>query len=145
MKKYADNKRYVKPSTLKEGDAVFVKRDDSKKKIDTPYGPRPLIVVEKKDPWWLHKMTMVSQLHGTLRSLRLFLQQLRKTLLQKYAKMMSQAHLIPQMFQCSPKAHRREATLLWLIVNCIRTVLKDFVTVVFWNLELETLNLLKSC
>jgi len=51
MKKYADNKRYVKPSTLKEGDAVFVKRDDSKKKIDTPYGPRPLIVVEKKDPW----------------------------------------------------------------------------------------------
>ena len=27
---------------------MFVKRDDSKKKSDTPYDPRPLIVVEKK-------------------------------------------------------------------------------------------------
>ena len=48
MKKYADNKRYIKPSTVKEGDTVFVKRDDSKKKSDTPYDPRPHIVVEKK-------------------------------------------------------------------------------------------------
>ena len=48
MKSHADNRRYVKPSTLKEGDMVFVKRDDSKKKSDTPYDPRPCTVVEKK-------------------------------------------------------------------------------------------------
>jgi len=48
IKTYVDNKRYVKPSTIKEGDAVFVERDDSKKKSDTPYDPRPLIVMEKK-------------------------------------------------------------------------------------------------
>ncbi|PFX29727.1 Potassium channel subfamily T member 1 [Stylophora pistillata] len=48
IKKHADNKRYVKPSTIKEGDTVFVKRDDSKKKSDTPYDPRPHIIVGKK-------------------------------------------------------------------------------------------------
>ena len=48
MKSHADNRRYVKPSTLKEGDMVFVKRDDSKKKSDTPYDPRPCTVVEEK-------------------------------------------------------------------------------------------------
>ena len=48
MKEYADNKRYVRPSNAKEGDTVLVKRDDSKKKSDTPYDPRPLIIVEKK-------------------------------------------------------------------------------------------------
>lgn len=48
IKKHADNKRYVKPSTVKEGDTVLVKRDDSKKKSDTPYDPRPHIVVGKK-------------------------------------------------------------------------------------------------
>ena len=37
MKKHADNKRYIKPSTVKEGDTVFVKRDDSKKKSDTTF------------------------------------------------------------------------------------------------------------
>ena len=47
MKEYADNKRYVKPSNAKEGDTVLVKRDDSKKKSDTQYDPRPLIIVEK--------------------------------------------------------------------------------------------------
>ena len=46
MKKHADNKRYIKPSTAKEGDTVFVRRDGSKKKSDTPYDPRPLIVVD---------------------------------------------------------------------------------------------------
>ena len=48
MKKHADNKRYIKPSTVKEGDTVFVRRDDSKKKSDTPYDSRSLIVVGKK-------------------------------------------------------------------------------------------------
>ena len=48
MKRHADNKRYVKPSTLTEGDTVLVKRDDSKKKSDTPYDPRPRVLVEKK-------------------------------------------------------------------------------------------------
>ena len=47
MKKHANNKRYIRRSTVKGGDTVFVKRDDSKKS-DTPYDPRPLIVVEKK-------------------------------------------------------------------------------------------------
>ena len=44
IKKHADNKRYVKPLTV----TVFVKRDDSKKKSDTPYNPRPHIVVKKR-------------------------------------------------------------------------------------------------
>ena len=48
MKKLADNKWYIKPSTVKEGDTVLVKRDDSKKKSDTPYDSRPHTVVEKK-------------------------------------------------------------------------------------------------
>jgi len=48
MKNHADNRRYVKPSTLKEGDMVFVKRADSRKKSNTPYDPRPRTVVEKK-------------------------------------------------------------------------------------------------
>ena len=48
MKEHADNKRYVKPSNAKEGDTVLVRRDDSKKKSDTPYGPRPHIILEKK-------------------------------------------------------------------------------------------------
>lgn len=37
MKKYADEKAYVKPTEIQEGDAVFVKCDDSKRKRDTPY------------------------------------------------------------------------------------------------------------
>ena len=49
MKEYADNKRYVKPSNAKEGDTVLVKRDDLKKKSDTPYDPRPLIIVAEND------------------------------------------------------------------------------------------------
>ena len=48
MKKYADNKRYVKLSTTAEGDTVLVKRDDTKKKSDTPYDPTPRTVVEKE-------------------------------------------------------------------------------------------------
>ena len=41
MKAYADKKAYVEPSTLLEGDAVFVKRDDSKRKRETPYRHDP--------------------------------------------------------------------------------------------------------
>ena len=48
MKHHADNKRYVEPSTLTEGDTVFVKRDDSNKKSGTPYDPRPRVIVKKK-------------------------------------------------------------------------------------------------
>ena len=48
MKEYADNKRCVRPSNAKEGDTVLIKRDDSKKKSNTPYDPRPLIIVERK-------------------------------------------------------------------------------------------------
>ena len=48
MKEDADNKRYVKPSNAKESDTVLVKRDDSKKKSDTHYDPRPHTIVEKK-------------------------------------------------------------------------------------------------
>lgn len=48
MKKYADAKAYVQPSTIQEGDTVFVKRDDSKRKRDTPYRPESYVVVQKK-------------------------------------------------------------------------------------------------
>ena len=48
MKKHADDKRYVKPSTVEEGNLVLVKRDDSKKKSHAPYDPRPRTVVKKK-------------------------------------------------------------------------------------------------
>lgn len=48
MKEYADGKSYIKPSTLREGDSVFVKRDDSKRKRDTPFRHDPHIIVEKK-------------------------------------------------------------------------------------------------
>ena len=48
MRKHTDNKCYIKPSTVKEGNTVFVRIDDSKKKSDMPYDPRPLVVVEKK-------------------------------------------------------------------------------------------------
>ncbi|KXJ26511.1 hypothetical protein AC249_AIPGENE15457 [Exaiptasia diaphana] len=36
-----DNKRYVKPSDLSEGDTVLVRRDSSHKKSATPYDPKP--------------------------------------------------------------------------------------------------------
>ena len=52
LKKHADNERYVKPSTTAEGEPVLVKRDDTKEKSDTPYAPRPRIVVEKKKDTW---------------------------------------------------------------------------------------------
>ena len=48
MKEYADNMRYIKPSAVKEGDDVLVKRDETKKKSDTPYDPKPRAVVETK-------------------------------------------------------------------------------------------------
>ena len=48
MKAYADNKSYVKPSTLKEGDIVLVRRDRSKRKSDTPYREDPYKVIQKK-------------------------------------------------------------------------------------------------
>ena len=47
MKKDADNKRYVKPSTTAEGATILVKRDDNKKKSAASYDPRPCTVVEK--------------------------------------------------------------------------------------------------
>ena len=47
MKKHADSKAYVQPSSIKESDAVFVKRDDSKSG-DTPHKPRPYVVEQKK-------------------------------------------------------------------------------------------------
>lgn len=48
MKEYADNMQYIKPSAVKEGDDVLVKRDETKKKSDTPYDPKPRTVVETK-------------------------------------------------------------------------------------------------
>lgn len=48
MKKYVDNKCYIKLLIVKEGDMVFVRRDDFKKKSDMLYDLRLLIVVEKK-------------------------------------------------------------------------------------------------
>ena len=48
MKTYADTKAYVRPSEFKEGDTVFVRRDDTKRKRDTPYRPEPYVVIAKK-------------------------------------------------------------------------------------------------
>ena len=48
MKEHADNKRYVKPSAIKEGDIVLVKRDETKKKGDIPYNPIPRTVIKTK-------------------------------------------------------------------------------------------------
>ena len=47
MKVYADKKAYVKPSTLLEGDAVFVKRDDNKRKSETLYRHDPCVITNK--------------------------------------------------------------------------------------------------
>ena len=48
MKEYADKKNYVKPSAIQPGDSVLVRRDDNKRKSDTPYHPEPYTVTEKK-------------------------------------------------------------------------------------------------
>lgn len=48
MKEYADQKSYVKPSSLSEGDKVLAKRDPSHKKSETPYDPKPYVVCESK-------------------------------------------------------------------------------------------------
>ena len=47
MKNYADAKTYVRPSTIKKGDTVFVRRDDSIRKRDTPYRPEPYVVISR--------------------------------------------------------------------------------------------------
>ena len=99
MKKHADHKRYIKPSTVKEGDTVFVRRDDSKTKSDTPYDSRPLIVVQKKGSMVTAQDDYGFPVTRNSSFLKLFLQQQRKTPPQRYARimLMSQAHLIPQM------------------------------------------------
>ena len=48
MKERADNRGYVKPSAIKEGDSVLVKRDETKKKGHTPYNPIPRTVIKTK-------------------------------------------------------------------------------------------------
>ena len=47
MKRYADAKAYVRPSTIKTGDTVFERRDDSKRKQDTPYRREPSVIAKK--------------------------------------------------------------------------------------------------
>jgi hypothetical protein len=47
MKCYADNKVYVKPSTIGVGDAVLLKNSNPMKS-DLPFQPTPLIVTKKK-------------------------------------------------------------------------------------------------
>jgi hypothetical protein len=51
MKRYADSKTYVQPSTIQEGDTVFVKRDDSKRKRDHPTDMIHMSLYRRKDPW----------------------------------------------------------------------------------------------
>ena len=48
MKEYADRKNYVKPSDIRVGDTVLVKRDNSYRKSLTPYDPKPYEVTERK-------------------------------------------------------------------------------------------------
>lgn len=68
MKEHADNKRYVKPSTITEGDVVLVKKDETKKKSDTPYYPKPRTVVKTKGAMITEEIMMASRLQGTLLS-----------------------------------------------------------------------------
>ena len=52
MKRYADNKAYVKPSDFKVGDSVLVK-NTSISKAQTPYDSIPLEIIAKKVAWLL--------------------------------------------------------------------------------------------
>ena len=61
MKNYADAKTYVRPSTIKKGDTVFVRRDDSKRKRDTPYRPEPYFVISRNG-----SMVTASNKSGTI-------------------------------------------------------------------------------
>ena len=49
MEEHAENKRCVKPSAIKEGDIISVKRDVTKKNSYTPYSSqnRPLMLRQK--------------------------------------------------------------------------------------------------
>ena len=112
MKNHADNERYIKPSTVKEGDTVFVKRDDSKKKSDTAYDPSLHIVVEKKGSMVTAQGDDGVPVTRNSSFFKRALWQQKKTLLQRPARilLMLQVHLIPQMHRCSPKLHRQDAT-----------------------------------
>ena len=61
MKKHADDKAYIRPSTIKKGDTVFVKRDDLKRKRETPYRLEPYVVISKKG-----SMITASNENGTI-------------------------------------------------------------------------------
>lgn len=63
MKRAADDKAYVKPSTIKEGDAVIIKPPMRRRKIDPVYDPRPYHVTHVKG-------SMVTAQRGTHRVTR---------------------------------------------------------------------------
>ena len=128
-KKHADNKRYIKPSTVKEGDTVFIRRDDSKKKCNTPYDRRPLIVVEKKGSMVTAQDDSISITKNSsfFKSVPAAAEEIRNN--PAYVTL----HLIPQMLQCSPIPHCRNVTrtrpvnfwttiCLWLIGDCKQIV-----------------------
>ena len=46
MKRYADNKQYVKSSQLQLGDTVLVQQKTNK--LSTPYDRKPLVITDKK-------------------------------------------------------------------------------------------------
>ena len=48
MKEYADNKTYVKPSTLTEGDPVFVKPAAPRRTTDPAYDKRQYNITSRK-------------------------------------------------------------------------------------------------
>ena len=73
MKEHADNKQYVKPSAIKEGDIVLVKRHETKKKGDIPYNPIPRTVIKTKGSMVTAEMLKASLLQEILRSLRAYL------------------------------------------------------------------------
>ena len=47
MKRYADNKNYVTPSTIDVGDSVLLKNTTRSKAL-TPFQPTPLVIIAKK-------------------------------------------------------------------------------------------------
>ncbi len=62
MKKYADNKRYVKESTIKVGDNVLVKNVGMQK--GQPFDSHPLTVVEKKGNIYDYRTTRTTTSHA---------------------------------------------------------------------------------
>ena len=55
MKEHADNKRYVKPSTITEGDVVLVKEDEQRRKATRRITQNHAQLLRQKELWSLKR------------------------------------------------------------------------------------------